>query len=424
MVPTDDPANEGRRGDVSVGDDAPTRLPRAVWTLGFVSFFVDVSSELLYPVLPLFLAALGTPFALIGLTEGLAEITAGISKGYFGGLSDRFRRRRVFVTLGYALSALSKPLPGLVPTWAMVTGARVLDRVGKGIRTGPRDALLAASVPAAMRGRAFGLHRALDTLGAAVGPTIALVWLAARPGAYQALFLAAAIPAFIGVALTRLVAERRPPAPVVGDAPSSTSMRAFWRVAPPEYRRRAGWLVAFALVNASDVFLLLRVRDGVGAGVALGPWAVSGETAALGAYVLYNLVYAALAYPAGALADRAGRGVTLAAGLALFAAVYAGMALAHGIGAFAALFALYGAYAALTEGVAKAWLSDALPDAMRGRGLGLFGALGSVGALAASTLTGAVWSRGPALPFAVSAVGALIVAVGVARHQTAVQTIP
>lgn len=393
---------------------APARLPRSVWALGLVSFFVDVSSELLYPVLPLFLAALGTPFALIGLTEGLAEVTAGLSKGYFGGLSDRFRRRRAFVTLGYALSALSKPLPGLVPTWAMVTASRVVDRVGKGIRTGPRDALLAASVPPSMRGRAFGLHRALDTLGAAVGPSLALVWLAARPGEYRALFLAAFVPAAIGVALTRLVAERRPDVQAAAaTATVAVSMRAFWGVAPAAYRRRVAWLALFALVNASDVFLLLRVREGVGGHAVLGPWTISGETAALGAYVLYNLVFAALAYPAGALADRVGPRRTLALGLSLFAVVYAGIAAAHGIGTFAALFALYGAYAALTEGVGKAWLSDAVPDAMRGRALGLFGAVGSLGALVASTATGAVWARGAALPFIVSAAGALVVAMGV-----------
>ncbi len=413
-----DAPGDSASGNSATGDsppaDAPPRLPGAVWVLGAVSFFVDLSSELLYPVLPLFLAALGTPFALIGLTEGLAEVTAGLSKGYFGGLSDRFRRRRAFVTLGYALSALSKPLPGLVPAWGMVTAARVLDRVGKGVRTGPRDALLAAAVPASMRGRAFGLHRALDTLGAAVGPALALVWLAAHPGDYRSLFLMAFVPALVGVVLTRFIAERRPPPPPADAAPPALGMRAFWRDAPPAYRLRVRWLAAFALVNASDVFLLLRVRGAVGAETSVGAWTISGDTATLAAYVLYNLVYALLAYPAGVLADRVGRRTALAAGLVVFAVVYAGMASARGIEAFAALFALYGAYAALTEGVAKAWIADVLPDAARGRGLGLFGAAGSLGALVASTLTGAVWESGPAVPLLVSAVGALVVATGVA----------
>ena len=391
------------------------RLPRPVWTLGFVSFFVDLSSELLYPVLPLFLAALGTPFAAIGLIEGAAEVTAGVAKGYFGGLSDRWRRRRAFVTAGYALSALTKPLPGLVPAWGAVLAARVLDRVGKGVRTAPRDALLAAYVPAAQRGRAFGLHRALDTAGAALGPAVALVWLTLHPGAYRPLFLAAFVPAVVGVALTRLVPERAPApeAPAAaGPAPPGT-LAAFWRTAPPAYRRTVGWLVLFALGNASDVFLLLRIREAVGAGVALGGRVVSGEAAALGAYVLYNLVFAALAYPAGAVADRLGRRRTLAAGLFLFALVYGGMAAAAALPVLAGLMALYGAYAALTEGVAKAALADALPDAARGRGLGLHAALTSLAALVASAGTGVLWGRvGAAVPFGLSAAVALVAAGG------------
>jgi MFS family permease len=386
---------------------APPRLPRAVWVLGAVSFFVDLSSELLYPVLPLFLVALGTPLPAIGLIEGAAEVTAGLAKGYFGGLSDRLGRRRVFVTAGYTLSALAKPLPGLIPAWGTVLFARVTDRVGKGLRTAPRDALLAAYTPAALRGRAFGLHRALDTAGAALGPLVALAWLSARPGDYRPLFFIALVPALVGALLTRAVPERAP-TPQATARPANPF--AYWRAAAPAYRRRVAWLVFFALGNASDVFLLLRIREGVGTG---GP--VSGDAAALGAYVLYNAVFALAAYPAGALADRLGRRPALVAGFFVFALVYAGFALAGSLAAYAVLMGLYGFYAALTEGVSKAWLADALPDAERGRGLGLHAAASSLAVLVASVGTGALWGAyGAAVPFALSAGVALVAAVGIA----------
>ena len=410
-------------------DLATTRLPPSVRTLGWVSFFVDLSSELLYPVLPLFLATLGTPFALIGLIEGLAEVTAGVAKGYFGALSDRLRRRRAFVTAGYALSALVKPLPGLVPAWTAVLAARVLDRVGKGLRTAPRDALLAAYTPPELRGRAFGLHRAMDTAGAALGPLAALAWLAHRPGDYRPLFLVALVPALVGVALTRLVPEVTPPPRPAAEAPA----RLFdvWTEGGPAFRQRLVWLAAFALGNASDVFLLLRIREGVGPeGVALtlggvGTLHLTGDLAALAAYVLYNAVFAAVAYPAGVAADRWGRRATLATGFALFAVVYAGMAFATSMAAFALWMALYGVYAALTEGVAKAWVADVLPDGLRGRGLGLVASATSLAALAASTATGVLWTvYGPALPFLLSAAVALAVALGVLRVRTARRSEP
>ena len=394
-----------------------TSLPRAAWVLGLVSLFVDLASEMLYPVVPLFLAGtLGAPFALIGLIEGAAEVTAGLSKGYFGGLSDRLRKRKAFVTAGYALSALSKPLPGLWAAWPGVLVSRVADRVGKGVRTAPRDALLAAYATPANRGRVFGLHRALDTLGAALGPAVALAWLAARPGDYRPLFFLAFAPAAVGAALTLLVRERVPAAP---PPPGRGSLVAFWREATPAYRRLLGWLVLFALVNSSDVFLILKAREALG------------DTLALGGYILYNLVYAAAAYPVGGLSDRWGRRPTLAAGLALYALAYLGFAAVGPVlpaspVVFAALFGLYGLYAAATEGVAKAWLADVAPrEASRGRALGLHAAATSLAALVASTGAGVLWgSVGAAAPFVVAAVGAAVVAVGLMRTPSAPSVAP
>ena len=392
---------------------ARARIPRAVWVLGLVSLFADLSSEMLYPVVPLFLAGtLGAPLALVGFIEGAAEVTAGLSKGYFGGLSDRLGKRRAFVTAGYALSALSKPLPGLWAAWPGVLVSRVADRVGKGVRTAPRDALLAAYASPETRGRVFGLHRALDTLGAALGPAVALVWLALRPGDYRPLFFVAFAPAVVGAALTRLVREPAPRVAAPAERPSG--VLAYWAEATPEYRRLLRWLVAFALVNSSDVFLVLKAREALG------------DTLALGGYVLYNLVYAAAAYPAGGLSDRWGRAPTLALGLALglalFAATYLGFAAAGPLlpdsaFTYGGLFALYGLYAATTEGVAKAWLADLAPrDEARGRAMGLHAAATSLAALVASTGAGALWAGvGPAAPFLAAAFGALVIAAGLSR---------
>ncbi len=381
------------------------KLPRPVWVLSLVSLFIDLSSEMLYPVVPLFLAGtLGAPFALIGLIEGAAEVTAGLTKGYFGGLSDRIRRRKIFVVGGYTLSALSKPLPGLWVAWPAVLLSRVTDRIGKGARTAPRDALLASYATKEMRGRVFGLHRGFDTLGAALGPAVALIWLTQRPGDYQPLFFIAFVPAIIGSALTLLVREK---AAAVAPSKSRGDLLSFWREATPDYRRLLRLLTIFALVNSSDVFLILKAREALG------------ETLALGGYILYNLVYAAASYPAGGLSDKWGRRPVLVSGLVLYAVAYFGFALVRGpsLWAFGALFALYGLYAALTEGVAKAWLADTAPEeSSRGRAMGLHAAATSLAALVASTGAGLLWSGvGPAAPFLVAAAGALSVAIALSR---------
>jgi len=242
--------------------------------------------------------------------------------------------------------------------------------------------------------------------------TLALVVPGLKAGFDWSLAL---VPALVGVALTRLVPEVTPPPRPAEAAPA----RLFdvWTEGGAAFRRRLAALAAFALGNASDVFLLLRIREGVGPqGVAVGPLHLTGDLAALAAYVLYNAVFAAAAYPAGAAADRWGRRATLATGFALFAVVYAGMAFATTLAAFALWMALYGVYAALTEGVAKAWVADVLPDGLRGRGLGLVASATSLAALAASTVTGVLWTAyGAALPFLASAAVAGAVAVGVLR---------
>jgi MFS family permease len=382
------------------------RLPRAVYVLGIVSLLMDVSSEMLYPIGPLYLVSLGASVAWIGVIEGISEAIAGLSKGYFGALSDSVGRRRPFVTLGYALSAISKPIPALAASVGGVLGSRVLDRIGKGVRTAPRDALLAGYVDDTQRGAAFGLHRAMDTVGAAIGPVLALAFLAARPGDYRSLFLLAFIPSALAAIATLTIHDPR-------FTPSATrpgigASFAFWKGAPSPYRRIVALLTLFALANASDVFLILRARE-------LG----FSDTEAIGGYIGYNLVFATAAYPAGRLSDHYGRRRIALIGFILYAVVYAGFAMAESIAVVWGLFALYGIYAAMTEGIAKAWLSDLVPNERRGLALGLHATLASFGALVASSWTGAVWDAvGSALPLAITSGVAVIVVIGLLARPT------
>jgi MFS family permease len=359
---------------------------RAIVLLGFVSLFMDLASEMLYPIGPIYLTTvLGASIAWVGLIEGVAEAIAGLSKGYFGSLSDAAGRRRPFVTLGYGLSALSKPLPSLLASVGGVFGARIVDRIGKGIRTAPRDALLAGYTTEETRGAAFGLHRAMDTTGAAIGPVLALIYLSYNPGDYSTLFLIAFIPGLLAAATTLLVKETRF-VPTIAKPSLKDSFR-FWKSAPKEYRRVVIWLALFAIINSSDAFLILRARE-----VAISTQSTGADSIAIGGYIAYNLVFALAAFPAGWLSDRIGRRGTMVAGLVLYAIAYIGFALADGMIVIWGAFLLYGLYAALTEGISKAWVSDLVPNERRGLAIGLLTALTSLGAVLASGWTGIVWS--------------------------------
>lgn len=378
-------------------------MPRAVIVLGLVSLLMDVASEMLYPVGPIYLTTiLGASMAWVGLIEGVAEAIAGLSKGFFGALSDARGKRRPFITLGYALSALSKPFPALAASTFGVLTSRVVDRIGKGVRTAPRDALLASYTTAENRGAAFGLHRAMDTIGAAIGPVIALLYLSWRPGDYHTLFLIAFVPAILAAASTLLVRER---AFVPSEArPGIRDSLRFWREAPRPYRMVLGWLTLFALANSSDVFLILRARS---AGFS--------DTEAIAAYIGYNLVFALAAFPAGRLSDKVGRKRLMTIGLVLYAAAYACFAVDSTRALLWGGFVLYGIYAAMTEGVAKAWISDLVPNERRGLAIGLQTTFASMGALVASTWTGLVWSNtGPTLPLLLSAATAVVASIGFA----------
>ncbi len=373
------------------------RFPRAILLLGFVSLFMDMASEMLYPIGPIFLTTtLGASMAWLGIIEGIAEAIAGLGKGYFGMLSDAAGKRRRFVTLGYGLSAISKPIPGLLASVGGVFAARALDRIGKGIRTAPRDALLAGHTTPNNRGAAFGLHRGMDTAGAALGPVIALLYLSFHPGDYSTLFLLAAIPAVAAAGLTLLIQEA-PFTPSVKKPGIADSFR-FWRQAPDQYRRLLILLTGFALVNSSDVFLIMRARQ-------LG----FSDVEAIGGYIGYNAVFALAAYPVGRLSDRVGRKATMVAGMILFAVAYCGFAISTSHEILWAMFGLYGLYAAMTDGVSKAWISDLVPNERRGLAIGLQTMLTSIGVMVASVWTGAVWANvGGTTPLLISAASTLI----------------
>ena len=268
---------------------------RTVLIVSFVSLFTDIASEMLYPVMPVYLRSIGFSVLLIGILEGVAEATAGLSKGYFGNLSDVIRKRVPFVKAGYTLSAFSKPLLAVFtfPFWVFF--ARTLDRLGKGIRTGARDAILSDETTPEHKGKVFGFHRSMDTVGAAIGPIFALIFLYLYPGHYKWLFFIAFFPGLIAISLSFLLREKNKER-IKGEGPSKISFFSYfgyWKKASPGYRRVTAGLLAFALFNSSDVFLLLAMKN---QGMP--------DTRMIGFYIYYNIFYALMSYPLGAIADR------------------------------------------------------------------------------------------------------------------------
>ena len=374
-------------------------ITRTIVILSVISLFTDIASEMLYPVLPMFLTSIGFSVALIGILEGVAEATAGLSKGYFGHLSDSIDRRKPFIQVGYSLSAISKPLMALLtfPLW--IFGTRTLDRLGKGIRTGARDAVLSAETTAEFKGRVFGFHRAFDTIGAALGPFGALLFLLTYPAQYKTLFLLAIIPGMFAIVMTFFVHEKnKQPVQVISPAasPGIFSFFRYWKTAPREFRLLAAGLLCFALINSSDVLLLLMMRH-----------QGANDQQVIGIYIFYNLVYAVMSYPLGALGDKVGLKTIFIAGLILFAIVYGGIIIATSLPMLLVLFFIYGMYAASTEGISKAWISNIVPHNEVATAIGFYTGMQSVCTLLASSLAGWLWYfYSPSVTFFVSAAGA------------------
>jgi MFS family permease len=356
-------------------------ITRAIWFISLVSLFTDMASEMLYPVMPLYLKSIGYSVLVIGILEGFAEAVAGLGKSYFGRLSDVSGKRLPFVQLGYLFSAVSKPMLAFSTQLWWIFVARFTDRAGKGLRTAPRDAMLNAEATAANKATVFGFHRSMDTLGAVLGPLIALGFLYLYPGNYQRLFLMAAIPGAVAVLFTLLLKEKKTGTANKKAIPFHQTF-SYWKQAPVQYKKLLIGLLLFALFNSSDVFLLLKMKE---AGLQ--------DAVLIGVYIFYNLVYALFAFPAGKLADRVGMQKVFLAGLFFFILTYMGFAFANNAWLFILFFTCYGMYAAATESVAKAWISTLVPANENASAIGLFKGFQSIAALLASSIAGFLWFR-------------------------------
>ena len=354
-------------------------LEKNIFFTGLVSFFMDMSSEMIYPLVPVFLASvLGVNKSLIGLIEGIAESSASLLKVFSGWFSDRIDNRKNLMIAGYAISTLSRPFMATASTWQRILGARFIDRLGKGIRTAPRDAIIAESSKATHLARSFSYHRSMDTMGAVAGPGLAYLLLQAYTDDYRRVFWLSMIPGVIAVLIIIwCIKEKKNPA-ADKQKPPRLSLKAFdWRV-------KFFILIAalFALGNSSDAFLILRAQQ-------LGISAVMIPVV----YLTFNLIYALAGIPAGIAADRFGMKRIILAGFILFAALYYGFAVVTTASGIWALFALYGIFMGLTEGIQKAYLATIIPSALKATAFGVFATAVGLAQLPASLIAGLLWDR-------------------------------
>lgn len=348
-----------------------------VLILGFVSLLTDVSSEMVYPLLSLYLTTtLGATPAIVGIIEGIAESLASLLKTYSGFVSDRIQRRKPLAILGYGSSTFGRIFLYFSTSWGWVLAGRVVDRFGKGVRTAPRDALIAEASSSGRLGQSFGIHRALDTLGAVIGIAVAYFLFTSTNGEYTRIFLLSMIPGALGVLLLFLVRDTEP-----RKAGTKVSPLAGWKGLNP--RLKAFFLVAFlfALGNSSNQFLLLRAKD-------LGFQAAE----VILAYLLFNVVYALTAYPAGRLSDHIGRKTLLVSGYLSYGVVYLGFSFASTSAHVWTLFGVYGLYTGLTEGVEKALVAELCPGESRATMLGIHATLLGIGLFPASVIGGFLWN--------------------------------
>jgi MFS family permease len=401
-------------------------LTRTILLVSFISLFTDVASEMLYPVMPVYLRSIGFSILLIGILEGIAEAVAGLSKGYFGQFSDRMKQRVPFVRAGYIMSALSKPMMAVLtyPWWIFL--ARTIDRFGKGVRTGARDAILSDETTPGNKGKVFGFHRGMDTIGAAIGPSLALVFLMFFPGHYKTLFYLAFFPGLFAIALTFLLSEKNKPgissavgltdngiqASDSGKVPGKTQEEhrnttgflaylKYWRLSAISFRYLVIGLLLFAVFNSSDAFLLLTIKD-----------KHISDTWMIALYIFYNLVYAALSFPLGALADKIGLKTMLISGLFLFAVVYLCFGFIASLTGFVVLFFFYGIYAASTEGISKALISNLAGKSDTATAIGFYTSFASMFTLLSSTVAGLLWyTLGLKIMFIISGAGVLLAAI-------------
>lgn len=361
-------------------------LNRNIFFTGLVSFFMDFSSEMVYPLVPLFLSSvLGVPKSVIGLIEGIAESTASLLKVFSGWLSDRLGHRKWLMAAGYAISTLSRPLTATAPNWGQVLASRFMDRFGKGIRNAPRDALIAESCEVSNLGRSFGFHRGMDTLGAVIGPAVAFGLLAYFNGRYRLVFWLSMIPGALAV-LTIIFFIRETRACPLDPAEKP---RLAWSGFNGTYKYFIIVATLFSLGNSSDVFLILRAQN-VGIPAAVIPLV----------YLVFNVVYGLGALPAGILSDRIGPKPIIFLAFILFGFIYLGFAKAGHPVHIWLLFIAYGIFMAMTEGVQKAFLATIIPQEFKATGFGLYNTLVGLAVLPASLIGGLLWDRvGPSATF-------------------------
>lgn len=366
-----------------------TWLTRNVRVLSAVSFLQDTASELLYPLLPIYLTTvLGAPPAVVGAIEGVAEGAASMTKLAVGPLGDRYAKRPLIAT-GYGMAALGKVIVAAAGAWPGVLTGRVVDRLGKGIRGAPRDALLVEGVESGSRGRVFGFHRAMDTLGAVVGPLIGLAGYELLDHRIAPLLYVAIIPAVLSVLLIFLVREK----PRTGPRPPRQPLFSGFRDLPKRFWRVSAVVVGFGLVNFPDALLLLRLNE-IGFGVA----------EVILAYVTYNLVYALASFPAGALADRLPHSVVFGVGLLFFAVAYTGLGLTTDPVLAWMLIGVYGIFTACTDGVGKAWVSSLVGSGRQTTAQGVFQGGSGLAILVAGVWAGLLWGADGRLPLLISGV--------------------
>jgi MFS family permease len=362
--------------------------------LGWVSFFNDLASEMVYPIVPIFLTVfLGAPVAIVGVIEGVAESTASILKVFSGWLSDRFQKRKPFAVLGYSLSTFSKVILGLSYIWPFVLVARFIDRFGKGIRTSARDSLITESCSKNIRGKSFGFHRALDTLGAVFGPLAAILFLAIFNNNIRLIFYIAFIPGIIGIILLIIFVHEKKK-----KALSFSDLKLKWRDVNPSFKIFLFVSIIFSIGNSSDAFLILRAQN-LGLTIKV----------TIFAYVLFNIFYAIFSIPAGIVVDRIGAKTVLVVGFILFGLVYFFLGLINKSLFIWLLFPVYGIYMALTEGVGKAYISLLVPQKKSGTAFGIYQTSIGICSFFSSLIAGVMWNYiNIRVPFYFGSVTALI----------------
>ncbi|MBP7846010.1 MAG: MFS transporter [Candidatus Pacebacteria bacterium] len=358
-------------------------VTKTILILGLVSFFTDIASEMLYPIMPMYLSSIGYGVVAIGLVEGISELFAGLTKLYSGILSDRTGHRAIFIKIGYSISALVKPAIGFTSSIGLIIGAKFLDRFGKGIRTSARDALITSESSPEVRGQAFGFHRSLDTFGALLGPIIGLIILVIYPTNYSLVFALALIPGIIAIFCTFLLKKEPNQKNQNSQQKIITRFKEFWKQSSPSYKKILFGLVLFALINSTNMFLILRATE-------LG----FKDNIVLFSYIVFNLIFAISSFPIGKLADKIGFKKIYIIGLMIFTLVYS--LLGGPINSpiiLLSIFAFYGIFSAIDEGASKAWISTHIQQEHRATGLGLYFALSSLAFFFSSIATSFIWKH-------------------------------